>query len=261
VLEVEDLTVRVGATTLVTGITFDVVAGHRVALVGASGSGKSVIASAVVGVTPPDLVVDGHVRIGGHDVAGTPVPRRPRDARAAMVFQDASSALAPFLTVGRQLDLALRHRGEASRRRADREELLRGMAFTDPERIAAARPAQLSGGQRQRVCIAMALASNAPVIVADEPTTALDVVSQSTVVATLGAATGGDRGPALLFVTHDLAVAAALCDRVVVADRGTIIETGTVTDILAAPRHPVTARLVSRARSADAALHSAPVAS
>ncbi|MBY6717764.1 ATP-binding cassette domain-containing protein, partial [Rhodococcus sp. BP-110] len=86
-LEVEDLTVRVGVTTLVTGITFDVVAGHRVALVGASGSGKSVIASAVVGVTPPDLVVAGHVRIGGHDVAGTPVPRRPRDARAAMVFQ------------------------------------------------------------------------------------------------------------------------------------------------------------------------------
>ncbi|MBY6365523.1 ATP-binding cassette domain-containing protein [Rhodococcoides corynebacterioides] len=242
-----DLTVSAGRTTLLSGVTFRVAAGERVALVGRSGSGKSLTASAVAGCTSPDLTVRGSIRLHGTPVAGIPAARRRPESRAAMVFQESAAALEPVTTVRRHLDLALRrrHPSAGDRRRAI-SSVLRAVDL-DPDTVGPRRPAELSGGQRQRVCIALALAADAPLLVADEPTTALDVVAARTVVDTLRAATTRPRG--LVFVTHDLAVAAALCSRVVVLDGGVVVEDAPVRDVLDRPTHPATADLVARARS------------
>ncbi|AMY19815.1 MULTISPECIES: ATP-binding cassette domain-containing protein [Nocardiaceae] len=246
-LDVADLTVSAGRTTLVAGVTFSLSAGERVALVGRSGSGKSLTASAVAGCLAPDLTVRGSVRVNGTDVAGVPIARRPAQARAALIVQDSAAALEPVTTVRRHLGLALRARhSDAETRTAAAESVLRAVDL-EPAVIGPRRPAELSGGQRQRVCIALALVSDAPLLVADEPTTALDVVSARTVVDAVR--TAADRGRGLVFVTHDLAIAAALCSRVVVLDAGRVVEDAPVRDVLTRPAHAVTADLVERARA------------
>ncbi|MBY6435895.1 ABC transporter ATP-binding protein [Rhodococcus kroppenstedtii] len=246
-LDVADLTVSAGRTTLVDGVTFSLSAGERVALVGRSGSGKSLTASAVAGCLAPDLSVRGSIRVNGVPVGGVPIARRPAQARAALVVQDSAAALEPVTTVRRHLDLALRaQHADAETRTAAAESVLRAVDL-EPAVIGPRRPAELSGGQRQRVCIALALVSNASLLVADEPTTALDVVSARTVVDAVR--TAADRGRGLVFVTHDLAIAAALCSRVVVLDAGRVVEDAPVRDVLTRPAHAVTADLVERARA------------
>ncbi|MCZ2815913.1 ATP-binding cassette domain-containing protein [Modestobacter sp. VKM Ac-2984] len=247
-LVVDGLTVTLGGRAVVRGVALELAAAERVALIGASGSGKSLTAAALLGTLPAGAEVRGSVRVAGVDVTGLSPARRPPAARVAAVGQDPAAALNPLVAVGAQLALPLRnHRGlrgaELARQRA---ELLSAVGLDDAERVLRSSPGELSGGQRQRVCIAMALASRAGLLVADEPTTALDLVTQAQVVGVLRDAT---RDTALLFITHDLAVAASLCDRAVVLHQGAVVEDAPIARLLTDPCHEQSAALVRAARA------------
>ncbi|WP_299038715.1 ABC transporter ATP-binding protein [uncultured Pseudokineococcus sp.] len=255
VLETRDLRVEVGAgrgvsaVPLLHGVDLEVRAGERVAVLGASGSGKSLTAAAVRGQLAAGLRSSGSLRVLGQEVLDVPGARRPGGLRPAAVLQDPSAALHPLVAVGAQVAMPLRaRRTPRAEVRAEVLELLAAVGLEDPARVADGRPAELSGGQRQRAAIALALACEAPLLVADEPTTALDTVTQASVLEVLGERTGPG-GPALLLITHDLAVAAALCSRAVVVADGRVVESGSLADVLAAPAHPATRALVDAARA------------
>ncbi|GAB7045658.1 ATP-binding cassette domain-containing protein [Catenuloplanes indicus] len=281
VLAVAGLAVHRRGRALVPGVDLACAAGERVAIVGASGSGKSLTARAILGALPSGLHATGSLRIAGHEVLDTPAAVRLPVCRAAAVLQDSALALHPLIPVGAQIALPLRasrttpetaghglrpaaetpvRRGRFTRSlagmpvrgghdvRALVAELLDAVGL--PADTADRYPGELSGGQRQRVCLAVALAARPPLIVADEPTTALDVITQAAIVELLRDRTGGPGQPALLFITHDLAVAAALCTRVVVMHDGIVAEDGPLPTVLGAPRHPHTRELVRHARAA-----------
>lgn len=258
VLRVRGLTASSDGRALLRGVDLDVLAagspGARTAVVGASGSGKSLTASAVLGRVPRGVRVRGSVRICGQEVLAVPPQRRDGGSRPSSVGQDPSRALHPLVAVGAQVAAPLRAQGRG-RRAAHREalELLAAVGLPGV-RTAAARPAELSGGQRQRVCLAVALARPGPLLVADEPTTALDVVTQTGVVELLRERTGGPGQPALLFITHDLAVAAALCDRVVVLQDGRAAESTEAAQLLSGATSAAGRGLVAAARRAERAL-------
>ncbi len=238
VVAVDDLRVTAGRNPLVDSVSFEIGAGQRVGLLGRSGSGKSTIAAAIVGRTAPALTVTGTVKVAGHEVTHLPPPQRPAVARPAMVFQYSATALNPLVRVRAQL----RRAGTVPA-----EDALRDVGFAEPDRILASFPMELSGGQRQRVCIALALACGGPVLIADEPTSALDVVSAATVLTALDRM----KDRALLLITHDVAVAASRCDRLIVVDDGVIVEDGPTTRVLESPSASCTRALVERARAAD----------
>ncbi|WP_432482674.1 ATP-binding cassette domain-containing protein [Kineococcus esterisolvens] len=258
-LDVRALRVRGAAGHLVHGVDLAVGAGRRVAVLGPSGSGKSLTAAAVLGLLPPALRATGSVRLDGEEVLGVPAARRAARLRPGTVRQDSAGALHPLLPVGRQLALPV-----PGTRRAARTavlETLRALGFREPARIAAALPSELSGGQRQRVCLALALATPSALLVADEPTTALDVVTQAGVLDLLRERTGPGPGRALLLVTHDVAVAAALCEEVVVLDEGRVVEHAPLEHFLAAPAHERTRELLTAARAVERHLPTRPGAS
>ncbi|MGV8873402.1 MAG: ATP-binding cassette domain-containing protein [Rhodococcus sp. (in: high G+C Gram-positive bacteria)] len=232
-LVVDELCIDAGTTRIVDRVSFEIPDGRRLGLLGASGSGKSLIAAALVGQLSPGITAAGRIVVDGHDVIGVPTPRRPRAARPAMVFQDSATALNPMVTVRRQL------------RTSDAPALLERVGLRDTERILASHPLELSGGQRQRVCIAVALARESSLVIADEPTTALDVVSQARVLDALREVAS------LLLITHDIAVAAQLCDYLIVLDSGRIAESGSTAAILDTPESDLVVRMLDRARSAD----------
>lgn len=248
-LEVRGLHVTRAGRPLLHGVDLEVGHEERLAVLGASGSGKSLTVAAVLGLLPADLAARGHVLLDGVDVLEVPAGRRARRDRPGLVRQDSAGALHPLVPVGRQLSLP-----RSGSRRAVRDdvlETLRALGLADPRRTAAALPAELSGGQRQRVCLALALAAESPLLVADEPTTALDVVTQAGVLDLLRARTGPGTGRSILFVTHDVAVAAALCGRVTVLDGGRAVESGALPEVLGAPRRAPTRALVDAARVLD----------
>ncbi|MBF5083488.1 ATP-binding cassette domain-containing protein [Quadrisphaera sp. INWT6] len=254
-----------GGRRLLHGIDLQVPAGGapgaRTAVVGASGSGKSLTAAAVLGRLPRGVRAAGSVRVSGLEVLGVPPQRREGASRPSAVGQDPARALHPLVAVGAQVAAPLQALGRGRRAaRAEALELLAAVGLPDPRAAASARPAELSGGQRQRVCLAVALARPGPLLVADEPTTALDVVTQTRVVELLRERTGGPGQPALLFITHDLAVAAQLCERVVVVEAGRVAETARASDLLAAATSTAGRALVAAARRAEAALPSRPLA-
>ncbi|WP_055748464.1 ABC transporter ATP-binding protein [Frankia sp. AvcI1] len=251
VLEVTDLRVRLGGVDVVDGVSFALAAGERVGLIGESGSGKSLTALAVLGLLPPGASVTGSVRLHGRELLGGSDRElsRLRGRDLAMIFQEPSTALNPLMRVGRQISEPLRlHRGY-SRQAAARAavELAAAVGLPDPQRLVRSYPHELSGGQRQRVCIAAALACRPAVLLADEPTTALDVTVQAEILALLGRLVD-DTGTALLFITHDLAVVAAGTDRLAVLRRGRVVETGATDDVLRAPADPYTRALLAAAR-------------
>jgi peptide/nickel transport system ATP-binding protein len=250
VLSVRDLRVRIAGKPVVNGLSFDVLSRERVCLLGASGSGKSLTARAILGLLPANAKVQGSVRVHGCEVIGVPASRRGSETRIAMVFQDSHSALNPLVSIGSQLqEPFLRHHG-VSRQAALKAaiELLAAMKLPDPDRLVRRSPAELSGGQRQRVCIALALACKTSLLVADEPTTALDLVTQAQVLRLLKASTQDENAPALLFITHDLGAAAQLCDRAIIIENGAVIESEDLSTIIAEPRHSFTRELVAAAR-------------
>ncbi len=257
-IEVTDLRITTAdGATLVDDVTFAVDDGARLGIVGESGSGKSLTALAVMGLLPPGLRAEGSVRVGGVEVLGAPerTLRGIRGAAVAPVFQEPMTALDPLMPAGDQIAEPLRrHRGlrGAALRQAVRD-AVDDVALPDPERVAAAYPWELSGGQRQRVAVAMALACRPRVLIADEPTTALDVTVQAQVLDLLDRAVA-DRGMGLLFISHDLAVVARTVDRVLVLEHGRAVEQGDVRRVIASPAEPYTRRLVASARALQDAL-------
>ncbi|MQY31197.1 ATP-binding cassette domain-containing protein [Nocardia aurantia] len=252
-LRVAGLTVRLGGRTVVDDVGFDLDAGERLGLIGESGSGKTLTALAILGLLPDDAEVSGSIRLDGAELLG----RRDRELsrirgnRIAMVFQEPLSALNPLMRVGKQIAEPLRLHGGLSRKQALAEavSLAAKVGLPDPEVLVRAYPHQLSGGQRQRVGIAMAVASRPALLLADEPTTALDVTVQADILALL-ADLVAEQGTALLFVTHDLAVLAQVVQRVLVLGKGRVLEQGPLDRILHDPRHPYTRTLLNLARAA-----------
>ncbi|MBF8194135.1 ABC transporter ATP-binding protein [Nonomuraea sp. K274] len=248
-LDVEDLAVRrADGHELLRGVSFALGPGERLGLIGESGSGKSLTALAVMGLLPAGMTAHGSVTLGGTQVVGAQDRKldRVRGRAAGVVFQEPLTALDPLMRAGRQIA------GPIRRRRGLRGKPLRAAVLDAlsevrlPERVARAYPHEISGGQRQRVAIAMALASEPEVLIADEPTTALDVTVQAEVLALLDGLVAG-RGMALLFISHDLAVVAGVADRVVVLKDGSMVESGRTRDIVREPRHPYTRSLVDSA--------------
>lgn len=233
---------------VVRGVDLDLVPGRVTALVGESGSGKSLTSLAMLGLLPAGARVSaGSVEIDGQDTAGFTDEqwRRLRGPRVAMVFQDPMAALNPSFTVGWQVaETFRRHRG-ASRRtaRAQAVELMRTVGIPDADRKYDAYPHEFSGGMRQRAVIAMALALDPAVLLADEPTTALDVTVQAQILRLL-AARQSEGGMAMLLVSHDLGVVARVAQHVAVMYAGRIVETGTLDEVYRNPAHPYTRGLL-----------------
>jgi len=253
-LRVEDLAVdfRLGQRVIkaVRGVSFDIEKGRTVALVGQSGSGKSVTALSILRLLdyPPASHPSGRVLFKGEDLLAADAPRLRgvRGNAISMIFQEPMSSLNPLHTVERQISESLfLHRGlgrAAARKRT--VELLGEVGIPDPENRLADFPHQLSGGQRQRVMIAMALANEPELLIADEPTTALDVTVQAQILELLKALQRR-RGMAILFITHDLGVVRRMADVTHVMTEGRIVEHGPTADLLASPRHPYTQALLA----------------
>jgi len=251
-LQVNDLSVAFGPAArllpAVDGVSFSLPAGGALLLVGESGSGKSLTALAILRlIAPPGRITGGRILFQGSDLLGMPASALPgiRGRDIAMVFQEPMSSLNPLMTIGDQVAEAILVHQSLSRaeRRARVVELLRLVGIPDAEARLGAYPHQFSGGQRQRVMIAMALACNPKLLIADEPTTALDVTIQAQVlalIARLRAATG----TALLLISHDLGVIAEMCEQVAVLYAGRVVEEGPVRAIFHRATHPYTRGLL-----------------
>ncbi len=254
-LSVEGLTLELdtpaGPVPVVRDVSLAVPAGRTLALVGESGSGKSLTGLAVMGLLPPVVrPIAGSALLAGEDLLrlDEAALRRRRGAALAMVFQDPASSLNPVHRIGDQIDEVVRAHG--GRRSAT--ELLAAVAIPEPARRARAFPHQLSGGMRQRVMIAMAIANGPRLLIADEPTTALDVTVQAQVIALL-AGLQREGGMGLLFITHNLPLVAEIADRVAVMYGGEIVEQAEAADLFAAPLHPYTQALLRSTITADGA--------
>lgn len=254
VLAIENLSVRLdrpdGPVPLVREVTLEIGHGELVALVGESGSGKSVTARAVMGLIQRQrtISVGGSVRLHGEELVDAPVPqvRRLRGRELAMIFQEPMSSLDPVFRIQDQMLEAVRRRERLDRsaEHARLVELLRTVGIADAEGCLRQYPHQLSGGMCQRVMIAMALASRPDVLIADEPTTALDLTIQAQILG-LVAQMRQETGAAVLFITHDMGVAAQIADRVAVMYAGRVVEVGTPAELFAHPWHPYTRGLLS----------------
>ena len=261
-LQIRDLQVRAAERALVRGISFDLAPGERLGLVGESGSGKSLTAMSVTGLLPPGLRATGSILLADTQVVGQPdrrlVPLRGRVA--ATVFQDPRAALDPLMRIGAQMAVPIRRRLKAdgadhtpARLRAEAIAALERVLISDTDRILNAFPHEISGGQRQRVAIAMALSCKPRLLIADEPTTALDVTTQAEVLDLLDHLVR-EEGLALLFISHDLPVVARIARRVIVMRKGEAVEDGPVETVFSQPAHDYTKGLLAAARRLEQAL-------
>ncbi len=252
-LSVQGLTVSfpssAGPATALDGVSFDLMRGETLALVGESGSGKSLTALAVMGLLPPGAAVDGgSVMLEGRNLIGLPAAamNEVRGVRIGMVFQEPMTSLNPVLTIGRQLTegLEVHRRFTPAQARARATELLTLVGIADAAGRLRGYPHQLSGGMRQRVMIAMAVACEPSLIIADEPTTALDVSIQAQVLDLL-LDLRQRLGTAVLLITHDLGVVAEMADRIAVLYAGHVVEVAGAEELFDAPRHPYTEGLLA----------------
>ena len=225
-------------------------AGECLGIIGESGSGKSVTALSVMGLvaSPPGVIKGGAVRFQGTDLIGAPYEtlRRLRGDRVAYIFQDPLSTLHPLYRIGDQLSEAIQSHHKLTRAEARKKaiQLLKDVRLPNAEARLDSYPHEISGGMRQRVGIAMALANEPDVIIADEPTTALDVTVQAQILSLLDDLRRA-RGLAIIFITHDFGVVAQLCEKVAVMYAGRIVEEGPTKSVLQAPAHPYTKRLIA----------------
>ena len=261
ILRVEDLSIGFSGHEVVHGIGFEIVAGQTLGLVGESGSGKSVTALSVLRLLPVQTSVSGRILFSASATSTTvdllALPEREmrwrRGSDVAMVFQEPMTALNPVMRVGAQIAEAVRaHQPELSSKAVDRLVLdaMREVALSEPERRARDYPHQFSGGQRQRILIAMAIVNRPRLLIADEPTTALDVTVQAQILALLKDLRR-TLGLSMLFISHDLAVVAEACDqpgdRVAVMQHGCIVEQAGTRELFCNPRHAYTRRLLASA--------------
>jgi oligopeptide transport system ATP-binding protein len=254
ILEVRDLRVSFdtheGEIQAVRGVSFDLHEGETLAIVGESGSGKTVTVQSLLGLIPrpPGRIQGGSIRYRGREIAGLSEREldQIRGAEIGYVFQDPMTSLNPTMTIGRQIgEVLLKHR-KMSRERAFRQviHLLRSVGISNPAQRIRQYPHQFSGGMRQRVMIAMALAASPRVLIADEPTTALDVTIQAQILDLLKSLKE-QRGMSMILITHDLGVVAEVADRVIVMYGGKVVESGDVEDVFKRCRHPYTRGLLS----------------
>jgi peptide/nickel transport system ATP-binding protein len=267
VLAIEDLTIALPAGVerahAVDRLSLTLHAGEVTCLVGESGSGKSMAARAILGLLPAPRVriASGAIRFGGNDLARASAAhmRAVRGAEIAMIFQEPMTALNPLHTIGKQIDEVLRL--HTSLRKGARHErvigLLAGVHLPEPGRIYASYPHQLSGGQRQRAMIAMALALRPKLLIADEPTTALDVTTQAQILRLIRELQQ-ENDTAVLFITHDFGVVAEIADQVAVLQRGQLVESGPSAAVLGAPTHAYTRSLLAAVPKLEAPPHRAP---
>ena len=251
-LEVRDLAAYFfldeGVLKAVDGLSFDLDAGETLALVGESGCGKTIVALALLGIVPsPGRVVRGSIRFDGVELIGanSAVLRRARGAGIGIVFQEPGTALNPVMTIGRQIaDVVRLHRGlNKHDANAEAVRLLGEMGIPEPEKRAKSYPHELSGGMRQRATIAIAVSARPMLLIADEPTTALDVTIQAEILDLL-AQLKRDFGMALLIISHDIGVVESLADRVMVMYAGKLFEAGAADVVFGEPRHPYTTALM-----------------
>ncbi|WIB71023.1 ABC transporter ATP-binding protein [Curtobacterium sp. MCBD17_026] len=260
ILETTDLGVTFstesGTVDAVRGVSLSVAPGETLALVGESGSGKSTVALAAMGLLSGNATASGSAVVAGHEVVGAPEPalRALRGSTVSMVFQEPATALDPLTRVGAQIAEVIRNHRDvsASAAAAEAVDLLRRVGIPDPESRTRSFPFQLSGGQRQRVVIAMAIANAPKLLIADEPTTALDVTVQAEILELLRAL-AVETGTGVLLVTHNMGVVADFADRVAVMLQGEIVETGGVEDVLLRPEHEYTKRLLAAVPRLDVA--------
>ncbi|MBL8698044.1 MAG: ABC transporter ATP-binding protein [Alphaproteobacteria bacterium] len=253
VLEVETLRLELAgagdAFAAVEDVSFAIPRGESMGLVGESGCGKSITALAVMGLLRPPLrIAGGRIRLSGHEIQGLGAAelRKLRGKRISMIFQEPMTALNPLSTVGRQIaEMFVLHEGASWTEAAERAvEALRQVRVPSPERRVKDYPHQLSGGMRQRVMIAIALACRPELLVADEPTTALDVTVQAEII-DLMQELAAAQGTAILMISHDLGLVARMCRRVAVMYAGRIVEERSARDVFVDPRHPYTRGLVA----------------
>jgi peptide/nickel transport system ATP-binding protein len=252
-LSVRDLRVafatEAGRLQAVDGVSFDLRPGEVLAIVGESGSGKSVTAQTIIALTRSNNArIEGSVKLGGEELleASDATMRRLRGERIGMVFQDPMTSLNPVYRIGNQIVEAIRaHQGSVGKEEARQRvvELFEAVGIPDPERRVDAYPHEFSGGMRQRAMIAMALALEPEVLIADEPTTALDVTIQAQILRLLEDL-NRERGLATILITHDLGVVAEVADRVLVMYAGKVVEQGTLDEIFYDPQHPYTWGLI-----------------
>ncbi|MGF6258559.1 ATP-binding cassette domain-containing protein [Ensifer sp. LBL] len=261
-LDIKGLTIRAGDKPLVSDLSLAIRPGERIGLIGESGSGKSMTAMAATGLLPPSITVTGSITLDGQQVVGATdrVMNRLRGVAAAVVFQEPLTALDPLMKIGRQIAEPVRRRlerdgGKATKEAVQREvrDLIAKVALPQPDRIINSYPHEVSGGQRQRVAIAMALACRPKLLIADEPTTALDVTTQAEILKLLDQLVR-ETGMALLFISHDLPVVSQVVERVIVLKNGIAVEEGLVGSVFGTPQHDYTKTLVEAARLFDEAL-------
>ena len=249
VLEVTDLCIDAANFRLLDRVSFTIDGDERVGLIGESGSGKSLTSLSIIGLLADNLKASGSVKLNDTELLGRREKElaKLRGKDVAMVFQEPMTALNPTMKIGAQIaETMLLHGTQPTKRDAAAEavRLLEQVGLPEPEASAQKYPHQLSGGQRQRVVVAIALANDPSLLICDEPTTALDVTVQAQVL-DLIRSEADEHNAALLFITHDLAVVAQMCQRVLVMYGGRVVEAGTVQEVFGAPRHPYTAGLLA----------------
>jgi peptide/nickel transport system ATP-binding protein len=248
-LSVKDLRIAFGVHEAVRGISFAIAPGETLGLVGESGSGKSATSLAMMRLLPPNATVSGEIFLDGQDLLALreePM-RRLRGTSVAMIFQEPMTALNPVMTAGRQIAEALLAHSPRTPKAEVRNRVLEAMrevALPEPERRIDDYPHQFSGGQRQRIVIAMAIINRPKLLIADEPTTALDVTVQAQILALLRQLRE-QHHLAMLFISHDLAVVSQVADRVAVMRHGEIVEQGRAFDVMACPQHAYTRSLLA----------------
>jgi ABC-type dipeptide/oligopeptide/nickel transport system ATPase component len=248
-LQIDGLCVSIGDRAVVRAVDLDVEPGGCAGLVGQSGSGKSLTALASLGLLPPAArVTAGRVLLGGQE-AVTPDRDRTAEVRGsgiAMIFQSPRAALNPVLRVGHQVQRVLRRNGRRADPRRRCVELLGTVGLREPDKVARLYPHELSGGMCQRVMIAMGIASEPQILIADEPTTALDVTVQADILDLLDDVRSRT-GMGMLLISHDMSVVAERCESISVMRQGAIVEAGATSTVINSPRHPFTAELVREA--------------
>ncbi len=257
-LQVRDLSIEyVGKRIILDSISFSIATGERVGLIGESGSGKSITALAASGLLPNSLARTGNIVFDGIDVltASDRTLKKIRGARIGMVFQDPSTSLDPLMKIGRQVAQPLKRHLHLSGKELEDAVFaaLHSVRLADVERISQSYPHEISGGERQRVAIACALAGKPDLLIADEPTTALDVTVQGEILLLLNELVT-QRGMALLFISHDLAVISQVVSRVIVMQSGHIVEDAPLDSIVNSPQHHYTRSLLHSARILDSVL-------